>query len=422
MVVKDTGCWIPWLDQSAFFRASRNYGRLVNMSSFGRRFLIVLLVISIIVYGSLYPFAFHWPDGGSGPIRSLLTSWPEHQEKTDFLANILLYAPLGFATVHALSARANSVVRISIAIALGAGLSTSIELIQYFDPGRVSSASDIFANTLGTVVGALLATFARIKIASPSADSVSKHKVPLLLLAAWATDRLYPFVPDTDLHKYWTAIKPLFLHPHVESIELFRHVAIWSTVFVLVDEAAEGKHSIKLFLALALILIAGPIVVVGGVVSLPAILGSMCAFLLAVGTARFPRVRLLTVLCFLAAYVIAERLEPFTFGVIEKPFQWIPFHGFLNGSMAVNVLSFLEKSFFYGALIWILARVGVRLGLATLLVSAALFSTSIAQIYLPGRSAEITDAILALAVGMVISLLADQNVRASASSHERQTS
>ena len=93
------------------------------MDFLGRRFLIVLLIISIIIYGSLYPFAVHWPDGGSGPIRSLLATWPQHQEKADFLANILLYAPLGFATVHALSARANGVVRISIAIALGAGLS-----------------------------------------------------------------------------------------------------------------------------------------------------------------------------------------------------------------------------------------------------------------------------------------------------------
>lgn len=396
--------------------------RLVGVNLSGKRLLIVLLIVSIIIYGSLFPFAFHWADGGSGPIRALLASRAEHQEKTDLLANILLYVPLGFATLYALPASANGAVRLGIAILLGAGLSTSIELLQYFDPGRVPSVWDICTNVLGTAAGALLAAFAKVKIRFPSVDSVKTHKVPLLLLAAWITDRLYPFVPDLDPHKYWAAIKPLFHPAPLQSIELVRHAAIWSTVFVLVDEAAEGKHSIKLFAALAFVLVAGPIFVIDGVVSLPAIIGSIFVFLWAVGTTRFPRSRLWTVLFVLAAYVVAERLEPFTFGFLGKQFGWVPFRGFMNGAMAVNVLSFLEKSFFYGALIWLSAKAGARIGTASLLVSGALLSTSVAQIYLPGRSAEITDAILALAVGMVIYALADQNLTASAIAPERSNS
>ena len=119
--------------------------------------------------------------------------------------------PLGFFAAHALPPNANKVVRFCIAIALGTGLSITMELTQYFDSGRVTAATDVYANVLGTTVGATVATFARLQIGSLSANSVRNHEAPLLLLAAWAADRLYPFVPVIDLHKYWAAIKPVFL-------------------------------------------------------------------------------------------------------------------------------------------------------------------------------------------------------------------
>jgi glycopeptide antibiotics resistance protein len=43
------------------------------------------------------------------------------------------------------------------AIAAGAFLSLVIELTQAWLPGRSSSATDLFCNSLGTVIGALLA-------------------------------------------------------------------------------------------------------------------------------------------------------------------------------------------------------------------------------------------------------------------------
>jgi VanZ family protein len=372
--------------------------------------IIVLLIISMIIYGSLYPFAFHWPAGGSGPIRSLLASWSERPGKADFLANVLLYLPLGFFAIHALP-NVNHVVRFCITVALGTALSISMELTQYFDSGRVTAATDVYANVLGTMAGATVATFARLQISSLSPNGARNHQVPLLLLAAWAGDRLYPFVPVIDLHKYWDAIKPLFLFSHLDIIELFRHAAIWSTVFVLVDEVAEGKRSIILFLALAFILVTGQVCVVDRSVSLPELIGITIALLWALGTAPFPRLRVLTVLIVLASYVLVERLEPFTFSVLGKQFGWVPFLGLLRGSLTVDVLSFLEKSFFYGALIWIMAKVGMRISVATLSVSGLLFLTSVAQLYLPGRSSEITDALLALAAGAVLSLFGEHNVR-----------
>ncbi len=382
--------------------------------------IIVLLVVSFIIYGSLYPFAFHWPNGGEGPIKSLLASWSERPGKADFLANVLLYMPLGFFAVHALPRNANGVVRFCKAFGLGTGLSIAMELTQYFDFGRVTAATDVYANVLGTTLGSIVAIFAKLHIGSLNASSARNHKVPLLLLSAWAADRLFPFVPVIDLHKYWAAIKPLFLFSNLDDIELFRHVAIWFTVFVLIDDVAEGKRSIIMFLALALFLVTGQVLVVDGKLSLHELIGIGIALLWALGTVPFPHIRVSTVLVLLATYVLVERLEPFTFDVRSKQFEWVPFLGFLRGSLIVDVLSFLEKSFFYGALIWIAAKLGMRIWVATLIVSGSLFLTSIAQVFLPGRSAEITDGLLAIFAGTVFSLLTEHKVRTEAKSALRQ--
>jgi hypothetical protein len=68
------------------------------------------------------------------------------QAVPDILLNVLLYVPLG-ALVHALTGSAR------LAVALAIGLSTGIELLQLFIPGRTSSAVDLLSNTAGASIG-----------------------------------------------------------------------------------------------------------------------------------------------------------------------------------------------------------------------------------------------------------------------------
>ena len=62
----------------------------------------------------------------------------------------------------------------------------------------------------------------------------------------------------------------------------------------------------------------------------------------------------------------------------------------------------MEKFFLYGSLVWLSTKAGLPLWLGTLLVALLLFITSVAELYLPGRSAEITDAVMALMVGLIM--------------------
>jgi hypothetical protein len=105
----------------------------------------------------------------------------------------------------------------------------------------------------------------------------------------------------------------------------------------------------------------------------------------------------------LGAYVVAYRLEPFQFMPEGERFSWMPFLSFMRGSIDTDVQAFFEKFFLYGGLIWLLVQAGMAARTASFLVAAGLLATSGVEIFLPDRSAEVTDALLALAAGWIVS-------------------
>ena len=64
---------------------------------------------------------------------------------------------------------------------------------------------------------------------------VFSKPIPFLLLGAWTAYRTYPYVPTTDLHKFWEALKPVVLSPNLQSYDLGRHTTIWLTLFALIE-------------------------------------------------------------------------------------------------------------------------------------------------------------------------------------------
>ena len=82
----------------------------------------------------------------------------------------------------------------------------------------------------------------------------------------------------------------------------------------------------------------------------------------------------------------------------------MPFVGLLRGQIEVGLLAIVEKFFLYGALIWLLMRAGLRLWRATVAVAILLLFCSFVEMYIPGRSAGISDALLAVLIGMLLRL------------------
>ena len=110
-----------------------------------------------IAYGSLIPFDFdpsaflfsdairvgslHWSYGGLG----------------DLITNVLLYLPLGWLAVRFFAGGHAGIRRACLwSLALGSGLSLSLEVLQTQSYSRVASWSDVLLNTGGTALGAVL--------------------------------------------------------------------------------------------------------------------------------------------------------------------------------------------------------------------------------------------------------------------------
>lgn len=371
------------------------------------RGLALAIIIIVILYGSLYPFAFRHPLNGIGPINTLLADWAQLPRRGDFIANVLFYMPLGFFGVFAIAPKLRVRPAMFLTIVAGLLLSTAMELAQYYVASRVTAASDVYADVIGTALGAILAGVAAGNFEGRPVRAIAENGVPSLLLGLWLGCRLFPYVPTIDLHKYWIALKPVFLHPSLTKYDLFRHTAIWLAIGALIEAIGGPRRGwliFPLFIASAL---AAKVLIVGKILSAAELAGAGLALgvwlVLAAGTGE--RLRVSAIALLFCGAVIVERLAPFQFSPHARHFGWIPFLGLMRASLELNIISFLEKAFLYGSLIWLLGKTGLRFWASTVLVVMMLFATSWAETYLPGRSAEITDALIALFMGAIITLM-----------------
>jgi hypothetical protein len=77
----------------------------------------------------------------------------------------------------------------------------------------------------------------------------------------------------------------------------------------------------------------------------------------------------------------------------------------LSDSLEVNVGVLLEKCFWYASLVWLLARYTGSLGSSALAAALLVGAIEFVQMWLPGRSAEITDPLLVLAAAGLLRLI-----------------
>lgn len=83
--------------------------------------------------------------------RHEATNWLTYQ-RVEFLANVAMFIPVGMFFLLLLGRRLWFV-----SVLMGVALTALIEFVQLFIPGRVSDVSDIVANSLGSMVGVLVA-------------------------------------------------------------------------------------------------------------------------------------------------------------------------------------------------------------------------------------------------------------------------
>jgi VanZ family protein len=368
---------------------------------------VVLIVVVLILYGSLYPWEFHARQLGASPPWILLHSWPDAINRYmlwDIVVNIALYAPLGVFGFLAMSEGAPRAVRVVAPVLLALALSASVEMVQLFDDSRQCSASDVLCNVTGGAVGMGLGMLYREKLQAVierrQTASLLHLSGALLLLCCWLGYQLFPLFPSlgrTKLAARLAALGPLAATSPVETLVVF---AEWIAVACLLEGLLEGETTHML--AALLLVVPARLLIVSRSLSWSDIAGAAAAL---AAWLWLPRLYVRRAAPFLltSALVLGE-LAPFHFGS-ARPFNWVPFRGFILASWQSSFVVLFRKSFWYGSVIWLWRAAGFRLAQIVFAVAAALLALEGAQIWLPGRVPEITDAVLAMLMGCLLFLV-----------------
>jgi VanZ family protein len=172
-----------------------------------------MLTMAFALYVSLIPFRFETKPVAAAlrEFSTLMTSPKfDRLSGSNFLANLLLFIPVGFGLGGArLADRQRTVVAIAVsaAFALAASVAVSLtaEFLQMFAPGRVTARADVEAQTVGCLagmsawlaIGQPLTWWLRAAQSHNRSDRVSRLLVAYI--AAWAFANLAPFDFTADL-------------------------------------------------------------------------------------------------------------------------------------------------------------------------------------------------------------------------------
>jgi VanZ family protein len=344
-------------------------------------------VVTIIIYGSLFPFHFVERVVAGGPLHALLATWQLPADRADNVSNFFLYLPLGLLLVR-MARRVSAWITAPVAILSGFVLSMCMEMTQFYDPGRLPAMADVYANTAGTIAGALTALFVRRNVTRPFAA---------LLITCWVGNRLFPYFPYVDFHTHLSVARPALL-------EVSKQAVYWlATAAILEAILAVARSRLVLTVMIAIVLIAR-LFLIAGSISTSEMLGAIVALAAWMMLSNYDQ-RTTIVASLFTVLVIVQALEPFHFQPASRPFGWIPFASFIDAPRESAVRVFFEKAFTYGALVWLPVRAGASFPVSTILGTALVLGLRMSQVYLPGRSAEVTDAVMVLMLAGTMWLL-----------------
>jgi VanZ family protein len=357
----------------------------------------LLLSLAFVVYGSLYPFHFESTARGANPLLTVLHGWPPEFNRyilRDVVLNVILYVPVGLAATLVLLRRHSRVLSAGAAVLLAVGVSLSMEILQVYEPRRDPSSLDVLTNGIGGAMGVLMALSAGgiiRDLVKPPARGL--RAAAAILLVAWGIQEFYPFFPWIGRTHLAESLNRLWHTGHVPVVETWLGVAEWFAASLAL-EAMFARMRTAWLAALMVFALTAQLLIADRALSVGEVVASGIALALWRISPAVARARWCAWL--LGSAILLRQLQPFYFLSAPQSFSWVPFAATLETYREVSVVIVGRKAFDYGAMVFALRGTGwpyLRGGLA---VAAALALTEAIQTYLPGRTPEITDALLAL--------------------------
>lgn len=381
---------------------------------------LLAVVVFLIVYGSLFPFRFEGTD--TGGLAGLMDRLPwARTTRSDIAANVLLYLPFGACLGWMLRGRVGAPLTLALTALLGTLLATSIEIAQIFETRRVASLADVVYNGTGALAGgalALLLRSARRSVRrSPLRDALAQPFAAALLLL-WIGYRLAPFALSMDTADWLASLRPLVadLRSWLAPAETLRYLIAWLIAAQALSTILRGRAPARILALVMLAVLAATVLIAGRSLVAAEITAMGLALLLSLPLARFQAHRASALLGLaLAALIVIEGLAPFDFRLDPDAFTLLPFQDSLMRYRSTNLPDLFLKCFLYGSLVWLLARSGLRIGMATALAAGLVLTVEFLQVWLPGKPAEITDPLMVVAAGGLLAIFEGHAPRAGVS-------
>ena len=363
---------------------------------------VLALIALLITYGSLYPFEYESSAADLEDILVFVTHFDARTRLGNLIANVVLFVPYAFVAVMAAEGSRSRWAWLSGYLVLGLLLAVLLQVAQLWLPGRNPAMGDAAINALGMVLGLGLGVWVvRVTGSSSGVRVPVDWLLPLVLALLWVSYRWFPLVPTLDLQNVRSALKPLFLTPGVDPLRIFANAVGWTVWMWLLLRTPLARGSVR-WIAVAAILIVGlqPLFV-SNAISASNVAG------LAIALVLLPWLRhheAGTAVCMMVLILLlVSGLHPFRLATPPNEFAWLPFEGYLAGSMQTNILNLLYKCFLYGAAVFMIHTAGMRWRGAGLLVAFWLGAIEVAQIWIATRTAEITDPLMALLIAFAMS-------------------
>ena len=379
------------------------------------RLYLMLAYGLLLVYGTLFPFN-EWLTPGASPWSLMWQRGLHDASKADILTNLLVYMPLGLLLMRTLANRRCPLCMVLLVTLASALLSLTLEYLQAHLPGRVPSVADVVLNTGGGFAGALLALGVRPDTAVGEKLYRIRYRyihpgplanLGLLTLCLWTLSQISPLVPSIDLGNLRHGLKPLWQtlqNPAaLEWVRVLEYSLSITAVGMMSSTLLRLRYrALLIFTSFVSLVLLYKIPVVGRQLSLEALLGLAIGLIVTTLIYEKPqRPRLLIAVCAILGMTLASGLHvpADTIATNLTTFNWIPFRSHFSNNIT-GLIDILGGLWPFVALSFIaqLANSNHRRLLilaGTVLVFPSMFALEWYQQYLPGRSPDITDAIIA---------------------------
>jgi len=196
--------------------------------------IAVGLLLSLIVYGSLYPLTWNLAQPQDfiywGPLGLV-----------DVAENVILFLPLGWLLAWRHHGRPRQLAVLVVCFLIALVVASILQWLQKYLP-RTPALSDILFNMLGFAAGwlaGMISASSLNRLSRPHLDLHAADRFALVMVVLWMAAELFPFIPTLDRSSVADNVKSLWQQDLWQPRRMLLHLAV-----TVIATAAYLLHAI----------------------------------------------------------------------------------------------------------------------------------------------------------------------------------